>query len=85
MILPWHLSGTVLTAFQQVEDNLAALRILDQEAEVQMAAVQASQRSLELSWVGVTSHLRILVRNTPLFLMNSRRWISWDGESQALS
>jgi NodT family efflux transporter outer membrane factor (OMF) lipoprotein len=40
---------TVLTAFQQVEDNLAALRILTQEAETQRAAVEAAQRSVELS------------------------------------
>jgi NodT family efflux transporter outer membrane factor (OMF) lipoprotein len=40
---------TVLTAFQQVEDNLSALRILAQEAETQRAAVTAAQRSVELS------------------------------------
>ena len=34
---------TVLTAFQQVEDNLAALRILEQEAKQQQAATQAAQ------------------------------------------
>ena len=56
---------TVLTAFQQVEDNLAALRILEQEAGVQARAVNAAQRSLELSNVrydgGVTSYLEVIV------------------------
>lgn len=40
---------TALTAFQQVEDNLSTLRILAQETEVQHVAVQAAERSLELS------------------------------------
>jgi outer membrane protein TolC len=36
---------TVLTSFQQVEDELAALRILENEANVQSTAVQAAQTS----------------------------------------
>jgi NodT family efflux transporter outer membrane factor (OMF) lipoprotein len=36
---------TVLAAFQQVEDELAALRILEQQAEVQDAAVAAAQEA----------------------------------------
>jgi outer membrane protein TolC len=55
---------TVLTAFQQVEDNLAALRILENEAGVQANAVQAAQRSLDLSVTryegGVTSYLEVI-------------------------
>jgi len=55
---------TTLTAFQQVEDNLAALRILEHEAGVQDAAVQAAQRSLDLSVTryegGVTSYLEVI-------------------------
>jgi outer membrane protein TolC len=39
----------VLTGFQQVEDNLAAVRILENEAKVQDEAVVAAQRSLDLS------------------------------------
>ena len=38
---------TVLTAFQQVEDSLADLRVLEEEAKVQDAAVAAAQRSVE--------------------------------------
>ena len=55
---------TVLTGFQQVEDNLAALRILEQEAGVQTSAVEAAQRSLDLSNSryegGVTSYLEVI-------------------------
>jgi NodT family efflux transporter outer membrane factor (OMF) lipoprotein len=40
---------TVLAGFQEVEDNLAALRILAQQATAQEAAVAASRRSVELS------------------------------------
>ncbi len=62
---------TVLTAFQQVEDNLAALRIPEQEAGVQDQAVKAAQRSLDLSNIryqgGVTNYLEVIVaQNTAL-------------------
>ena len=40
---------TVLTGFQEVEDNLAALRILEEEAKVQGEAVKAARLSLTLS------------------------------------
>jgi NodT family efflux transporter outer membrane factor (OMF) lipoprotein len=40
---------TTLDAFQQVEDNLAALRVLERETQSQEAAVKAAERSLELS------------------------------------
>ena len=55
---------TVLTGFQQVEDNLAAVRILENEAKVQDEAVAAAQRSLDLSVIrykgGVTSYLEVI-------------------------
>jgi NodT family efflux transporter outer membrane factor (OMF) lipoprotein len=54
----------VLTGFQQVEDNLAAVRILENEAQVQDEAVVAAQRSLDLSVIrykgGVTSYLEVI-------------------------
>ena len=54
----------VLTGFQQVEDNLAAVRILENEAKVQDEAVAAAQRSLDLSVTrykgGVTSYLEVI-------------------------
>ena len=40
---------TVLTAFQQVEDNLAALRILSQEIQQQDTAVTSAQRNLQVA------------------------------------
>jgi NodT family efflux transporter outer membrane factor (OMF) lipoprotein len=55
----------VLTSFQQVEDNLAALRILENEAKTQNEAVVAAQKSLDLSIQrykgGVTSFLEVTV------------------------
>jgi len=39
---------TVLDAFQEVEDNLAALRVLEKEAQQQMDAVAKARRSVEL-------------------------------------
>jgi NodT family efflux transporter outer membrane factor (OMF) lipoprotein len=55
---------SVLNGFQQVEDNLAAVRILENEAKVQNEAVVAAQRSLDLSVTrykgGVTSYLEVI-------------------------
>jgi len=55
---------TVLTSFQQVEDNLAALRVLANEAGAEDDAVQAAQRSLDLSTyqykAGVASYLQVI-------------------------
>lgn len=39
---------TTLTAFQEVEDNLAALRILEQESKQEREAVTEAKRSVEL-------------------------------------
>jgi len=54
---------TTLTAFQEVEDNLAALRILQDEARTQDAAVAAAAHSLDLSNSryrgGVASYLEV--------------------------
>jgi NodT family efflux transporter outer membrane factor (OMF) lipoprotein len=54
---------TVLAGFQQVEDNVAALRILEHEAQVQQKAVDAAQKYVELAITryrgGVTSYLEV--------------------------
>jgi NodT family efflux transporter outer membrane factor (OMF) lipoprotein len=55
---------TVLTAFQQVEDNLSTLRILEREAEVQERAVRAAEESLTIATAqyrgGVVSYLQVI-------------------------
>ena len=54
----------MLNAFQEIEDNLAALRVLESEAATQAKAVQAAQQSLELSegryTGGATSYLEVI-------------------------
>jgi multidrug efflux pump len=66
---------TVLTAFQEVEDDLASLRILSQELQQQNAAVASSQRYLDLAntryRLGVDSYLNVIVAQTTL-LSNQR-------------
>jgi NodT family efflux transporter outer membrane factor (OMF) lipoprotein len=66
---------TVLTAFQEVEDNLAALRILSRELEEQNDAVASAQRSLSLSTEryksGIDSYLNVITAQTTL-LTNQR-------------
>jgi len=66
---------TVLTAFQEVEDNLAALRILSRELGEQNAAVGSAQRVLTLSTdrykSGIDSYLNVITAQTTL-LTNQR-------------
>ena len=66
---------TVLAAFQDVENSLAALRILDQEAEVQDQAVAAAKRSLEISTSryqgGLATYLEVTSAQT-IALTNER-------------
>ena len=61
---------TVLTAFQQVEDNLAALRILSQVVEQQEAAVRAAQRDFQVATVryraGLDPYLNVIAAQTIL-------------------
>jgi len=63
--------ATVLAAFRDVEDNLAALRILDEESRLQDAAVASAEHSLALSTTrykgGVVTYLEVLTaQNTAL-------------------
>jgi outer membrane protein TolC len=56
---------TVLTGFQEVEDNLAALKILEQEAAVQDEAVKAARESLAIVLnqyrAGTANYLAVVV------------------------
>src|ERR1700761_253097 len=55
---------TVLQAFQEVEDNLSGLRILNSESTAQQRAVDSARRSLNISTTrykgGVTTYLEVI-------------------------
>ena len=59
---------TVLAAFQGVEDNPAALRILEGEARIQDEAVQAARQSVTLTTnqykAGTISYLSVITMQT---------------------
>jgi NodT family efflux transporter outer membrane factor (OMF) lipoprotein len=60
--------AVVLTAFQQVEDNLSNLRILARELDQQAAAAQAAQRAMQMATSlyreGATNFLDVVVAQT---------------------
>jgi NodT family efflux transporter outer membrane factor (OMF) lipoprotein len=66
---------TVLAGFQEVEDNLAALRILEEEAIVQEDVVRAARESVTLTLnqykAGTVSFLNVAIVQTTL--LNSER------------
>jgi NodT family efflux transporter outer membrane factor (OMF) lipoprotein len=57
-----------LTSFQQVEDNLAALRVLETEADQQRASTESAQQSLDLFNTryegGVDTYLQVVTSQT---------------------
>jgi NodT family efflux transporter outer membrane factor (OMF) lipoprotein len=61
---------TVLTAFQQVEDNLASLRILSQEIRQQDMAVNSAERNLQSATqryqAGIDPYLNVITAQTTL-------------------
>jgi NodT family efflux transporter outer membrane factor (OMF) lipoprotein len=61
---------TVLTAFQQVEDNLAAVRILSQQQQQLQLAVQSAQKSLDLEMgrynTGIDPYIDVVTAQTTL-------------------
>jgi len=66
---------TVLTSFQQVEDNLASMRILSQDIQEQDAAVEAAARSLKEATVrykaGLDPYLNVISAQT--ILLNNQQ------------
>jgi NodT family efflux transporter outer membrane factor (OMF) lipoprotein len=61
---------TVLTAFQQVEDYIATVRVLSQQIERQRAAVAAAQRFLDIATsryqTGIDPYLNVITAETTL-------------------
>jgi NodT family efflux transporter outer membrane factor (OMF) lipoprotein len=61
---------TVLSAFQQVEDNLAAVRVLSKEIQQQDTAVVSAQRNLEIATeryrAGIDPYLNVITAQTTL-------------------
>ncbi|HZI84916.1 MAG TPA: efflux transporter outer membrane subunit [Casimicrobiaceae bacterium] len=74
---------TVLTGFQEVEDNLAALRILEQEAAVQDDAVKGARESLAITLnqyrAGTANYLAVIVVQAQA-LANERTAVSILGQ-----
>ena len=77
---------TVLTAFQEVEDNVAALRILEQEALAQDAAVRAAVDTVTLVTnqyrAGTVSYLEVVVAQATA-LANQRTAVEIAGRRMA--
>ena len=69
------IAKTTLTAFQQVEDNLAALRILENEEREQRRAVASAEESLQIFTNryqgGVDNYLQVITAQT-IALTNQR-------------
>ena len=76
---------STLTAFQQVEDNLAALRILEQEAAQQRDATKSAEESLQIftnRYIGgADPYLQVITAQTTA-LQNERvtMWTYFAGE-----
>jgi NodT family efflux transporter outer membrane factor (OMF) lipoprotein len=70
---------TVLTAFQEVEDNLIELRILEEEAVLQADAAKAARLALDLTnnqyKAGIVSYLNVVSAQTTM-LNNERATVT---------
>ena len=79
---------TVLGGFQQVEDDLSLLRLLDQETQLQDQAVRSSQQAERLALnqyrAGTASYLSVVTAQT-LSLTNQRTAVQLRGRLMAAS
>jgi hypothetical protein len=79
---------TVLGSFQEVEDQLAALRVLEEEASVQDRAVRAARDSVRLTTdqyqAGIVSYLNVVVVNAAA-LADARTAVDIQGRRLAAS
>ncbi len=79
---------TVLTGFQEVEDNLAQLRILEEEARFQNEAARGALVSVELTTnqykAGIVSFLNVIAAQT-IALNNERAAVNVQGRRLAAS
>jgi NodT family efflux transporter outer membrane factor (OMF) lipoprotein len=75
--------GSVLTAFQEVEDNLAGLAVLDEASSAQAAAVTDSRKALDIAnnrYVGgLVSYLDVVTAQQTL-LANERLAAQLEGQ-----
>ncbi len=62
---------TVLSAFQNVEDNLVSLRVLEREIVIQREAVQSAQQALDIVInqykAGTTTYLTVITAQTAAY------------------
>jgi NodT family efflux transporter outer membrane factor (OMF) lipoprotein len=79
---------TVLTGFQEVEDNLAQLRLLEEEAGYQNDAARGAQLSVELTTnqykAGIVSYLNVIAAQA-IALNNERAAVNIQGRQLVAS
>ncbi|RJS19636.1 RND transporter [Corallococcus sp. H22C18031201] len=74
---------TVLSAFQDVEDALVSLRVLEEELVFQQAAVESAKQALEISVnqykAGTATYLEVLIAQTTAFAAEEK-WVNLSGQ-----
>ena len=79
---------TVLTGFQEVENSLAALRILEEEAQVQQEALAAARQTVDVVTnqykAGTVSYLAVIVAQV-IALSNEQTALNIQGRRMVAS